>query len=247
MSNYHHHLLFISVATSGKTYSQHGKDNSAAQYEVVAVDDEDGVQWRRWHQRQRSTALKTKTKWWRGKDGVWHQRRWWQWWGGGGQHRRWCWHQRRRGRLSSACLNLLSCLITPSWIGWTCRSRHNRQWVALGLGLSFLLSLSICWHWGIKCYLSDIGEMSFIVKYYSIYISHPCWSLRIISDYEFFTGEVSLLWDGAVGACMIQASAHVRLACGGAVNLLPYALTWSLTLVSGNLSPRGAGLCTLLY
>jgi len=44
MSNYHHHLLFISVATSGKTYSQHGKDNSAAQYEVVAVDDEDGVQ-----------------------------------------------------------------------------------------------------------------------------------------------------------------------------------------------------------
>jgi hypothetical protein len=24
--------------------------NSAAQYDVVAVDDEDGVQWRRWRQ-----------------------------------------------------------------------------------------------------------------------------------------------------------------------------------------------------
>jgi hypothetical protein len=33
------------VATSGKIYSHMAK-NSAAQYEVVAVDDEDVVQWR---------------------------------------------------------------------------------------------------------------------------------------------------------------------------------------------------------
>ena len=62
-----------------------------------------------------------------------------------------------------------------------------------------------------------------------------------------FTGEVSLLRDGAVGARVIQASTHVRLACGGAIKLLPYALTWSLTQVGGDLSPRGAGLCTLPY
>jgi hypothetical protein len=62
-----------------------------------------------------------------------------------------------------------------------------------------------------------------------------------------FTGEVSLLRDGAVGARVIQASAHVRFTCGGAIKLLPYAMTWSLTQVSGDLSPRGAGLCTLPY
>jgi len=45
--------------------------NSASQYEVVAVDDEDGVQWRRWHQQQQpSTASKTKARRWQGKDGV---------------------------------------------------------------------------------------------------------------------------------------------------------------------------------
>ena len=60
-------------------------------------------------------------------------------------------------------------------------------------------------------------------------------------------GEVSLLWDGAVGTRVKQASAHVRLVCGGAVKLLPYALTWSLTQVGGDLSQRGAGLCTLPY
>ncbi len=50
--------------------------NSAVQYEVVAVDDEDGVQWRRWHRRQQpSTASKTKARQWRGKDGVCRQRR----------------------------------------------------------------------------------------------------------------------------------------------------------------------------
>ena len=54
-----------------------------------------------------------------------------------------------------------------------------------------------------------------------------------------FTGEVSLLWDGAMGARVIQASARVRLACGGAIQLLPYASTWSFTQVDGDLSPRG--------
>jgi hypothetical protein len=39
-----------------------------------------------------------------------------------------------------------------------------------------------------------------------------------------FTGELSLLQDGAVGARVMQASAHVRLAGGGAVKLLPYVL-----------------------
>jgi hypothetical protein len=62
-----------------------------------------------------------------------------------------------------------------------------------------------------------------------------------------FTGEVSLLRNGAVGARMIEVGAHVRFVCGGAIKLLPYALTWSLTQVGGNLSPRGAGLCTLPY
>ena len=63
-----------------------------------------------------------------------------------------------------------------------------------------------------------------------------------------FAHEVSLLQDEAVSAHVTKASTHVRLACGGAVKLLPYyALTWSLTQVGGNLSPRGAGLCTLPY
>jgi len=44
--------------------------NHAAQYEVVVVDDEDGVHWRRWRRRQRLTALKFKAMWWRGEDGV---------------------------------------------------------------------------------------------------------------------------------------------------------------------------------
>ena len=40
--------------------------NSAAQYKVVAVDDEDGVQWRRWRRLQeRSTVSKMKARWWR--------------------------------------------------------------------------------------------------------------------------------------------------------------------------------------
>ena len=48
-----------------------------------------------------------------------------------------------------------------------------------------------------------------------------------------FTGEESLLQDGAVGARVIQASAHVRLGGGGAFKLL--------TQVGGDLSPEGGG------
>ena len=44
--------------------------NSAVQYKVVGVDNEDGVQWRWWCRWQRLTALKTKARWWRGEDGV---------------------------------------------------------------------------------------------------------------------------------------------------------------------------------
>ena len=62
-----------------------------------------------------------------------------------------------------------------------------------------------------------------------------------------FAGEVSLLQDGTVGACVIQASTHARHDDGGAVKLLPYALTWSLTQVGGDLLPRETGLCRLPY
>jgi DNA/RNA-binding domain of Phe-tRNA-synthetase-like protein len=45
--------------------------NSDAQYEVVAVDDEDGVQWRQWRWlQQRLTALKTKARRWQCEDGI---------------------------------------------------------------------------------------------------------------------------------------------------------------------------------
>ena len=62
-----------------------------------------------------------------------------------------------------------------------------------------------------------------------------------------FTGEMSLSQDGAVGARVIQASAHVHLEGGGAVKLLPSACDLAPTQVGGDLSPRGAGLCTLPY
>jgi hypothetical protein len=39
-----------------------------------------------------------------------------------------------------------------------------------------------------------------------------------------FTSEESLVYDGAVGARLIQASAHVRRGGGGAVKLLPSAV-----------------------
>jgi hypothetical protein len=45
--------------------------NSAAQYKVVAVDNEDGVQWRRWRRLQEPlTVSKTKARWWQGEDGI---------------------------------------------------------------------------------------------------------------------------------------------------------------------------------
>ena len=64
-------------------------NNSAAQYEVVAVDDEDGVQWRRWLRWQRLTALKTKLRQCEAKMAFDTN-------GGGGNGRdggeqRWCW------------------------------------------------------------------------------------------------------------------------------------------------------------
>ncbi len=60
--------IFISLSYSNLLQLQ-SKDianmakNSAAQYKVVAVDNEDGVQWRRWRRlQQRSTALKTEAR-----------------------------------------------------------------------------------------------------------------------------------------------------------------------------------------
>ncbi len=54
-----------------------------------------------------------------------------------------------------------------------------------------------------------------------------------------FTSEVSLSQDGAVGASVIQASAHVRLGGGGAVKLLPSAGDLASTQVGGDFSPEG--------
>ena len=57
-----------------------------------------------------------------------------------------------------------------------------------------------------------------------------------------FTGEMSLSRDGAVGARVIQASAHVRLGGGGAVKLLPSACDLaSSTQVGGDFLPEGGG------
>ena len=50
-----------------------------------------------------------------------------------------------------------------------------------------------------------------------------CVSIHIFVFVFGFTSEVSLSRDGAVGARVIQASAHVRLGGGGAVKLLPSA------------------------
>ena len=58
---------------------------------------------------------------------------------------------------------------------------------------------------------------------------------------------MSLFRDGAVGARVIQVSAHVRPACGGDGKLVLYAVTWHFIRVNGNLSPRGAELCTIPY
>jgi hypothetical protein len=70
---------------------------------------------------------------------------------------------------------------------------------------------------------------------------HLCVSIRIFRFTFGFTGEMSLSQDGAVGARVIQASAHVRLGGGGYVKLLPSACDLALTQVGGNLSPEGGG------
>jgi hypothetical protein len=56
-----------------------------------------------------------------------------------------------------------------------------------------------------------------------------------------FTGEESLVHDGAVGARLIQASAHVRRVGGGAVKLLPSAVDRDYIQVGGDFSPGGGG------
>ena len=56
-----------------------------------------------------------------------------------------------------------------------------------------------------------------------------------------FTSEVILSQDGALGALMIQASAHVRLGGGDAVKLLPSACDLASTQVGGDFLPKGGG------
>jgi hypothetical protein len=53
--------------------------------------------------------------------------------------------------------------------------------------------------------------------------THLCVSTRIFRFTLGFTGEMSFSRDGAEGARVIQASAHVHLGGGGAVKLLPSA------------------------
>ncbi len=71
--------------------------------------------------------------------------------------------------------------------------------------------------------------------------THLCVSIRIFRSTFGFTGEMSLSRDRAVGARVIQASAHVRLGGGGAVKLLSSACDLALTQVGGNLLPEGGG------
>ncbi len=52
---------------------------------------------------------------------------------------------------------------------------------------------------------------------------------------------MSLFRDGAVGACVIQAFAHVHLGGGGAVKLLPSAFNLVSIQVGGNFLPEGGG------
>ena len=68
--------IFVSLSYSNLLQLQ-SKDianmakNSAVQYKVVAVDDEDGVEWHRWRRlQQRSTASKTEARRWRCEDGI---------------------------------------------------------------------------------------------------------------------------------------------------------------------------------
>ena len=55
------------------------------------------------------------------------------------------------------------------------------------------------------------------------------------------TGDVSLVQDGAVGACMIQASTHVCLGVWGAAKLLPSDVDQHPMQVVGDFSPEGGG------
>ena len=68
-----------------------------------------------------------------------------------------------------------------------------------------------------------------------------CVSTRIFRVTLGFTGEMSLSCDGAVGARVIQVSAHVCLGGGGAVKLLPSAGDLAATQVGGDLLPEGGG------
>ncbi len=52
---------------------------------------------------------------------------------------------------------------------------------------------------------------------------------------------MSLFQDGAVGACMIQAFAHVRLGGGSAVKSPPLSVDLVSTQVGGDFLPRGGG------
>ena len=66
----------------------------------------------------------------------------------------------------------------------------------------------------------------------------------ISTNYHFaygFTSEVSLSQNGAVGAHVIQAFAHVCLGGGGAVKLLPSACDLASTQVGGDFLPEGRG------
>jgi hypothetical protein len=68
--------------------------------------------------------------------------------------------------------------------------------------------------------------------------------MRISTHFHFtygFTSEVSLSQDGAVGARLIQAYAHVRLGSGGAVKLLSSGCNLAPTPVGGNFLPEGGG------
>jgi len=68
-----------------------------------------------------------------------------------------------------------------------------------------------------------------------------CVSIRVFVFAVGFTSEVSLSRDGAVGARMIQASAHVHLGGGGAVKLLPSACDLASTQVGGDFLPEKGG------
>ncbi len=108
---------------------------------------------------------------------------------------------------------------------------------------------------GFYIYLSDIGEISSILFIYlfrrhremsAIHLYLYCAHVDATKISLKVSGEESLLQDRAVGARVIQASAHVCPVGGGAVKLFPSALTWSLTRLVA-ISCLGEKLCTLPY